>query len=390
DFFRSLVLAEAAMSQDASRDEIELLVGRMRSAAAPLRGTLGRLHEQFRNLRDGTVANYIPELAKADPDWFGISLVTADGQQFEVGDCEVKFSIQSVSKPFVFGLALEDHGLEQVLARVGVEPTGDAFNSIVLDELSNRPFNPMVNAGAIATADLVKGADYPERVGRLLEMFARYVGHEVFVDNKVFVSERATGHRNRAIGHLMRNFEMVSERFEESLELYFQQCSILVTCHDGDDRRHAGQPRCEPRHQRAGDRSPLREVPLEHDAHVRNVRPRRRMGFSHRAPREKRRGGRNRGRCSRPYGDRRFFAAARRQREQCPRCTGLRRTFAALRIAHLRSCRGPPVTRQRVATAASALSHSTESTSRLVFSTTFWSHGRQRHSSRLNWSDWAK
>jgi glutaminase len=220
------------MSQDNSRDELDQLVGRMRSAAAPLRGTLNRLHEQFRNLRDGTVANYIPELAKADPEWFGISLVTADGQAFDVGDCDVKFSIQSVSKPFVFGLALEDHGLEQVLARVGVEPTGEAFNSIVLDELSNRPFNPMVNAGAIATADLVKGGDYPERVGRLLEMFARYVGHEVFVDNKVFMSERATGHRNRAIGHLMRNFEMVSDRFEESLELYFQQCSVLVTCRD--------------------------------------------------------------------------------------------------------------------------------------------------------------
>lgn len=220
------------MSQDTSPDELELLVGRMRSAAAPLRGTLGRLHEQFRNLRDGTVANYIPELAKADPEWFGISLVTADGQAFDVGDSDVKFSIQSVSKPFVFGLALEDHGLEQVLARVGVEPTGDAFNAIVLDELSNRPFNPMVNAGAIATADLVNGADYPERVGRMLEMFARYAGHEVFVDNKVFLSERATGHRNRAIGHLMRNFGMVSEHFEESLELYFQQCSILVTCRD--------------------------------------------------------------------------------------------------------------------------------------------------------------
>ncbi len=129
--------------------------------------------------------------------------------------------------------ALEDHGLEEaVLARVGVEPTGEAFNAIVLDERSNRPFNPMVNAGAIATADLVKGADYPDRVGRLLDMFGRYVGHQVFIDNKVFMSERVTGHRNRAIGHLMRNFGMVGDRFEDSLELYFQQCAIMVTCHD--------------------------------------------------------------------------------------------------------------------------------------------------------------
>jgi glutaminase len=220
------------MPNEEPRDDLELLVGKMRSAAAPFRGTLNRIYEQFRDVLDGAVADYIPELAKADPEWFGISVVTAGGQAFDVGDSGVSFSIQSISKPFVFGLALEDHGLEGVLARVGVEPTGDAFNSIVLDERSNRPFNPMVNAGAIATADLVKGADYPDRVGRLLDMFSRYVGHEVFVDNKVFMSERVTGHRNRAIGHLMRNFGMVGERFEESLELYFQQCSILVTCHD--------------------------------------------------------------------------------------------------------------------------------------------------------------
>ncbi|MBS0203046.1 MAG: glutaminase A [Planctomycetes bacterium] len=219
------------MSEE-KKDELDLLVGRMRSAAAPLRGTLNRLYEQFRDVRDGKVADYIPELAKANPDWFGISMVTAQGQAFDVGDASVKFSIQSASKPFVFGLALEDHGLEGVMNKVGVEPTGEAFNAIVLDEVSNRPFNPMVNAGAIATADLVKGADYPERVGRMLDMFARYVGHEVFVDTKVFMSERVTGHRNRAIGHLMRNFGMVGENFEESLELYFQQCSILVTCRD--------------------------------------------------------------------------------------------------------------------------------------------------------------
>ncbi|HEY3963976.1 MAG TPA: glutaminase A [Planctomycetaceae bacterium] len=220
------------MSDEASHDELDLLAGRMRSAAAPLRGTLQRLYDEFRDVPDGNVADYIPELAKADPEWFGISLVTAHGQSFDIGDSTVNFSIQSASKPLVFGLALEDQGLEGVLSRVGVEPTGEAFNAIILDELSNRPFNPMVNAGAIATADLVKGADHPERVGRMLDMFGRYVGHDVFVDNKVFMSERVTGHRNRAITHLMRNFDMIGDRFEESLELYFQQCSILVTCRD--------------------------------------------------------------------------------------------------------------------------------------------------------------
>ncbi|HEY2760862.1 MAG TPA: glutaminase, partial [Pirellulales bacterium] len=156
------------------------------------------LHTRLASNNDGKVADYIPELAKADPRWFGISIITADGQQFDVGDCKQLFTIQSISKPFVYGLALEDHGLEHVLEKVGVEPTGEAFNAIVLDEASNRPFNPMVNAGAIATADLIQGKDYPERVSRMLAMFGRYCGRDMNIDNTVFMSERVTGHRNRA------------------------------------------------------------------------------------------------------------------------------------------------------------------------------------------------
>lgn len=213
-------------------DEIGALIGKMKSAISPFRATLQSLHKEYLQVRDGEVADYIPELAKADPDWFGISVVTVDGRSFEVGDSQQPFSIQSISKPFVFGQALEDHGRESVLKRVGVEPTGEAFNSIVLDEHSNRPFNPMVNAGAIATTDLIGGVDYPHRVGRMLDLFRRYTGRDVFIDNQIFMSERTTGHRNRAIGYLMRNFDMVNDRFDESLELYFQQCSVLVNAHD--------------------------------------------------------------------------------------------------------------------------------------------------------------
>jgi glutaminase len=215
-----------------SDGELDLLLGKMKAAASPLRDVLRDLYDRYAPVCDGKVADYIPELAKANPNWFGISIATPDGQVFEVGDCKQLFTIQSISKPFVYGLALEDHGLDYVLQKVGVEPTGEAFNSIVLDEVSNRPFNPMVNAGAIATADLIKGKDYPERVNRLLGMFNRYCGREVYVDNTVFMSERVTGHRNRAIGHLMLNFNMVGERVQDSLELYFQQCSVLVNSHD--------------------------------------------------------------------------------------------------------------------------------------------------------------
>jgi glutaminase len=220
------------MTASSDDTELDLLVGRMKAAASPLRDVLREIHGKYAPNDEGKVADYIPELAKAQRSWFGIAIATVDGQVVEVGDCQQLFTIQSISKPFVYGLALEDHGLDYVLSKVGVEPTGEAFNSIVLDESSNRPFNPMVNAGAIATADLVKGKDFPERVGRMLAMFSRFCGRDVYIDNSVFMSERMTGHRNRAIAHLMLNFGMVQEKVEESLELYFQQCSILITAHD--------------------------------------------------------------------------------------------------------------------------------------------------------------
>ena len=155
----------------------------------------------------------------------------------------------------MYGLALTDCGRDYTLSKIGVEPTGDAFNSIVLEQRSNRPHNPMVNAGAIAAASLVKGDGAAERLDHVLEMFERYVGHPVGVDMAVFTSERATGHRNRAIAHLMLNFGMIDARVDEALDLYFKQCAILVTCRDlADDGRDARQPGREPDHRRAGHR----------------------------------------------------------------------------------------------------------------------------------------
>ncbi|MTJ14506.1 glutaminase A [Anabaena sp. UHCC 0187] len=193
---------------------------------------LRELHSQYKSLKDGVVANYIPELAKVNPDLFSICIVTTDGQIYEVGDFEQLFTIQSISKVFVYGQALADHGRDYILTRVGVEPTGDAFNAIVLDEQSKRPYNPMVNAGAIATTSLIKGNGATERLNRLLEMYRRYIGRDIFVDISVFTSERSTGHRNRANAHLMLNFGMIDQNIEESLDLYFQQCSAMVNCRD--------------------------------------------------------------------------------------------------------------------------------------------------------------
>ncbi len=199
----------------------------------PLQPLLEQLYQQYHPLSAGQVASYIPELAKANPDWFSICIVTTDGQVFEVGNVDQCFTIQSTSKVFAYGMALEDCGREALICKVGVEPTGDPFNSIIrLDENSHRPDNPMVNAGAIATTSLVKGNGVTDRLNRILAMFKRYIGHEVCVDALTFMSERTTGDRNRALAYLMRHFGMIEGSIETALDLYFQQCSIMVTCHD--------------------------------------------------------------------------------------------------------------------------------------------------------------
>ena len=124
---------------------------------SPIQDYLQELHQRYASDKSGKVADYIPELSKADPDWFGICLATTDGHVYEVGDSAQPFTIQSISKPFVYGIALEDNGREAVLAKVGVEPTGDAFNSISLDPVTGQPANPMINAGAIATTAWWRG-----------------------------------------------------------------------------------------------------------------------------------------------------------------------------------------------------------------------------------------
>lgn len=199
---------------------------------SPIQSILLELYENYQPDFSGAVATYIPELAKADPADFAIVLATTDGHVYEVGQSRREFTIQSISKPFVFSLALQEHGREEVLRKVGVEPSGDAFNAIVFDETGNRPFNPMVNAGAIAVSALVSGDSVESRLQRILATFGDFAGRPLQVDETVFESERATGHRNRAIAYLELNAGMLHEPVEDHLDLYFRQCSILVTARD--------------------------------------------------------------------------------------------------------------------------------------------------------------
>lgn len=200
--------------------------------ASPLQAHLQQLHAALHADATGEVATYIPELGRADPMRFGIALAMVDGHIHEVGDTRDSFTIQSISKPFTYGRALYQHGRDRVLQHVGVEPTGEAFNAIILDEPQNRPFNPMVNAGAIAIADLAPGETPQAREDGMLALFSALAGRSVGIDRAVYESERSTGHRNRAIAWLMLNSGMIRSDPEAVLDLYFKQCSVLVSCRD--------------------------------------------------------------------------------------------------------------------------------------------------------------
>ncbi len=200
--------------------------------ATKITAALTELHTRYATLNEGKLADYIPELTNVDPNLFSIAATTVEGDVCAVGDHGATFTIQSVSKPFTFGHALDTRGREQVLGRVGVEPTGDAFNSIIKLDAANRPHNPCVNSGAIAVTSLLHEADATASVKNLLDSFNRFAGRTLNVDLPVFTSERSHGHRNRAIAYLMLHFGMIEGRVDAILDLYFQQCAIQVNCTD--------------------------------------------------------------------------------------------------------------------------------------------------------------
>ena len=199
---------------------------------SPVNRVLNRIQHEIRTNSDGAVADYIPELTGADPDLFGLALSTLDGAVYAAGDSDVPFTIQSVSKPYVMALAIQDSGLEVLLSSVGVEPTGDPFNAVTLEQDTGRPLNPMVNAGAIVTSTLVAGEDTLAQSRRILDGLSAFAGRELAVDEAVLASELATADRNRAIAFLMRSMGSLATPVEEALEVYFKQCSTLVTARD--------------------------------------------------------------------------------------------------------------------------------------------------------------
>lgn len=182
----------------------------------------------------GEPAGYIPELAAADPERLGAVFTTVDGEVYGAGDVDTEFTIQSISKPFTYGLALADRGFDAVLAKVGVEPSGEAFNRISLESDTGRPLNPMINAGAI-TAHALAGAvetDPAERVERVVRGLSAFAGRRLKIDEAVCASEMEHAHRNLAIAHMLRSYGILTEDPRAVVDGYTRQCSVLVTARD--------------------------------------------------------------------------------------------------------------------------------------------------------------
>ncbi|WP_297517446.1 glutaminase A [uncultured Clostridium sp.] len=186
-------------------------------------------------VKEGNVATYIPELAKADKNDLGICVVTLKGEVYKSGLADKKFTIQSISKVISLMLAILDNGKDNVFERVGVEPTGDSFNSIINLEIrhSDRPYNPMVNSGAIVTTSLIEGDSKEEKFERILEFTKRVTGNEdITVNEEVYKSECETGNRNRALAYFLKSNNFLRGNVDEVLDVYFKQCSIEVTTED--------------------------------------------------------------------------------------------------------------------------------------------------------------
>jgi glutaminase len=193
---------------------------------------LDQIREEHASVTEGTLAGYIPELANVDPSGFGLSLSSSDGYVYESGDTAVEFTIQSISKPFTYALAIDQLGAAAVDRKIGVEPSGEAFNEISVDPVSKIPKNPMINAGAIAAASLIPGESPDERFELLREFYSACAGRILQVDEQVYRSEKATGSRNRAIAYMLESFGVLDGDPDEVLDVYFRQCSLLVTSSD--------------------------------------------------------------------------------------------------------------------------------------------------------------
>lgn len=202
-----------------------------RSVVAPRQESVKRIvdeaYAKFRSDTTGKNADYIPYLAQVDSKLFGVSVVTTDNQSYSVGDTAYAFSIQSISKVFTLALALQELGAAKVFERVGSEPTGRAFNSVIaVVDMPSHTGNPLVNAGAIATTSLISGADAAEKWGKILEFYSKAAGEKLSLIDEVYKSEAATNQGNRALAALLVKYERIYSDPIEAVDIYTKGCSV--------------------------------------------------------------------------------------------------------------------------------------------------------------------
>ncbi|WP_046321237.1 glutaminase A [Mycobacterium sp. UM_Kg1] len=200
--------------------------------AALVQRYLDGILAEHAGVHDGNLASYIPELAQVDPARFGLALSSSDGYVYESGDAGAQFTMQSISKPFTYALALDQLGQAAVDARIGVEPSGEGFNKISVDQVTNVPKNPMINAGAIVACSLIPGKTVADRFAVVREFFSACAGRSLDFDDAVYASERASGSRNRGIAYLLDSFGALGSDPDDALDLYIRQCSLKVTSTD--------------------------------------------------------------------------------------------------------------------------------------------------------------
>jgi len=190
-------------------------------------------YQNLRGLHEGSNADYIPALAKVDPNLFGIAIVTADGRVYTAGDVKTEVSIQSISKVFTMARVFQESGEAAVRDNIGVDATGQPFNSITaIEEHKGKEMNPFVNAGAITTTGLLKGDGANEKWSDIIETYDAFAGRSLKVNDEVYKSEAATNQRNQAIGELMAAYGHFKGNPQEVVDLYTKQCSVSVNAVD--------------------------------------------------------------------------------------------------------------------------------------------------------------
>ncbi len=204
-----------------------------RSPVAPNRerveAAVREAYDKYRSDTNGKNADYIPYLAQVDSKLFGVAVVTTDNQVFELGDVKYSFSIQSISKVYTLALAMEELGHDKVFQRIGSEPTGRAFNSVLaVVDMPTHTGNPLVNAGAIATTSLISGNSEDEKWSKILDFYSKVAGEKLVLIDEVYKSEAATNAGNKALSMLLAKYERIYADPFESVDIYTKQCSVGV------------------------------------------------------------------------------------------------------------------------------------------------------------------